>query len=77
MSPGRAGFPSCCAPEGEPEAVEAEDFAADAQPSEAEAPDTEAQDGADAVAQPTGIEADAIAPEPEDEGQPHYAVAAE
>ena len=65
------------APEGEPEAVEAEDFAADAQPSEAEAPDTEAQDGTDAVAQPTGIEADAIAPEPEDEGQPHYAVAAE
>ena len=64
-------------PEPEAEPVEAEDAEGTAQPSEAEAPDTEAQDGADAVAQPTGIEADAIAPEPGDEGQPHYAVAAE
>ena len=45
------------------------------QPSEAEAPDTEAQDGGDARAQPTEAEADPS--EPEDEDQSHYAVAAE
>lgn len=46
------------------EAVEAEDFEADAQPSEAEAPNTQAQDGRDVA-------------EPMDSDQSHYAVAAE
>ena len=67
-------------PEAEPEAAEVaevNDFAADEQPSEAEAPHTEAQDGVDAVPQPTGAEADPTESEPEDEDQPHYAVAAE
>ena len=67
-------------PETEPEAAEVaevDDFAADEQPSEAEAPHTEAQDGGDAMAQPTEAEADPSEPEPEDEDQPHYAVAAE